>query len=220
MPLDPPLHVTTGDNRRLRSTEHLVVHRRAGFAAEQPYALVRGGLPTTRLERSLVDGWPLLSADAQRAPAIVAVQRWLTTPARIGAELDLAPSLKGRARLLVLLDLLARGCRSELETWGYRHVFDHPSLPPLQGQLPVRVGTGMVYLDVPYPDEMVDVELDGAAYRGDGRREADVRRDAALASIGWLPVRFTHARLHADPVGVRVEVRDILAVRRRQLGLA
>ncbi|MEU4473288.1 DUF559 domain-containing protein [Micromonospora sp. NPDC023888] len=46
-------------------------------------------------------------------------------------------------------------------------------------------------------------------------REIDLRRDALLATIGILVVRFTHRRLTADPAQVRRETLAILAARSR-----
>lgn len=39
---------------------HLVLHHRHGFRPEPPQAVTRRGLPVVRLERALVDAWPLL----------------------------------------------------------------------------------------------------------------------------------------------------------------
>ena len=86
-----------------------------------------------------------------------------------------------------------------------------PSTSPLAG----------IYLDRLYDGAMVNVELDGAAYHGEpGQRERDLRRDAALAALGFVTVRFSHLRLHADPDGVRAQLVEVLAVRRRQLGVS
>ena len=52
-----------------------------------------------------------------------------------------------------------------------------------------------------------------------GQRERDIRRDAALATLGYLTVRFSHLRLHADPEGCIEELLAILAARRAQFGL-
>jgi very-short-patch-repair endonuclease len=87
-------------------------------------------------------------------------------------------------------------------------------------QLPVEVGRRKFYLDRAFVEELVDVELDGAAYHGaPGQRERDLRRDSALASVGWLTLRFSHARLIDHPDGVIAEICAVLEVRRRQLGL-
>jgi very-short-patch-repair endonuclease len=73
-------------------------------------------------------------------------------------------------------------------------------------------------LDRAFLAEMVAVELDGAAYHGaPGQRERDLRRDSALARLGWLTVRFSHLRLHREPGHVIDELVEILEHRRSQL---
>jgi len=97
------VHVMTGPGRRLRAAG-LVAHRRAGFEAVPPQVMFRAGLPVTRLERSLVDAWPLGAAEAVRA----AVAARLTTPDRIRAALAHVPNLAGRTALTDFLDRLDR----------------------------------------------------------------------------------------------------------------
>ena len=94
----------------LRHRPYLVVVHRSGFAVAPPQVVLRRGLPVTRLDRTLVDCWPLL--------------------------------------------------------------------PPAE-------------------------------------REIDLRRDALLATVGILVVRFSHRRLTADPAQVRQETLAILASRSR-----
>jgi len=55
----------------------------------------------------------------------------------------------------------------------------HPADRPT-GQVPVRLGTGLVYLDVVHRVTMTNFELDGARWHGSSQsRERDLRRDAA-----------------------------------------
>lgn len=126
---EAPTDITVPANRRVRWCEGLVLSRRKGFRPEPPLALIRRGLPVVRLERALVETWSLSPGDAWAA-LLLAVQERLTTPERILAEVTAMPNVRGRAQLLALGGLLKQGCRSELELWGYRHVFAHPSLPP------------------------------------------------------------------------------------------
>lgn len=115
-----------------------------------------------------------------------------------------------------MLRLVAHGCHRPLELWGALHVFAGPEMPELKRQYPVRVGGRSYYLDVYAPQERVDFELDGAAFHtGPVQRERDLRRDAAMASIGILVVRFSYSRLMSEPGEVRREVLTILAGRRR-----
>ena len=118
-------------------------------------------------------------------------------------------------------DLIAAGCHSPLELWGHQNVFTDRRLPPSRCQVRVVLPGGVVYLDRLYEAELVNVELDGAAYHGEkGQRERDLRRDAALAALGYLTVRFSHLRLHADSAGCIAELLTILAMRRSQLRIA
>ena len=46
--------------------------------------------------------------------------------------------------------------------------------------------------------------MDGDRYhRSAEQRERDRRKDTALASIGWLCLRYSHERLHNDVDGCR-----------------
>jgi very-short-patch-repair endonuclease len=194
-----------------------VVHRRAGFRPEPPYAMTRAGLPVTRLEQSIVDSWPVLPPNDRRAPVIRAVAERMTTPARLGAALAAAPHLTDRPTLRRVVDLLAAGCHSPLEMWGYDRVFVGPGMPEFRRQARVQVNGHAVYLDLLAEDEMVNFELDGdAAHRSAADRERDLRRDAALAAMGILVVRFSRWRLTHEPDAVRREVLAILKRRRAE----
>jgi very-short-patch-repair endonuclease len=178
----------------------------------------RSDMSVTRLERAVVDSWPLLVGPEQRAPAIVAVAERKTTPRRLMSEAASATNLKGRASLLALCAALDRGCRSEFELWGLRHVFCDPRFDSGVWQLPVSLESRVVYLDLAFERERVAIELDGAAYHhGRVNRERDMRRDAALIAMGWVVLRYSYQRLHAEPETARREVYEVLCMRRRQL---
>ena len=203
------VHLLTGPERRIR-LDQVVAHRRARFES-----VTRAGLTVTPLDVSLIDAWPLAAADRQRAPLLHAVNARLTTPQRIAALLDDRPNLSDRRSLVDLVAKLRAGCRSELELWGYEHVFRGPGMPTFAWQVPVRLGTGTVYLDVLHEPTRTNFELDGAAWHGSPQaRERDLRRDAALASRGFRIVRLTHERLVHRPAEVRAQVLAILATAR------
>ncbi len=205
-----PVHVTVAGDPGLRSMAGLRIHRRDGFRPEPPDVVVRSGLPVTRLEHAIVESWPLLDSHVQRAPAISAVGQRLTTPGRLLAALDGWPRLAGRRVFRELMEKLRNGCRSELEIWGYDHVFR--SIPGLVWQVPVRLRRRTVYLDVFDPVTRTNFELDGARHHTDpADRERDLRRDAAPAARGITVVRLTHDRLRRSATEVRAEVAAILA---------
>jgi very-short-patch-repair endonuclease len=211
-----PVHVVTPLHVRIRSTDLVTVHRRNGLVLEPPDVRKRGGLPLTTLERSIVDSWGILPVTDRRALVIEAVAGRHTTAARLRSSLVLAGRITGCEELQRLLDQLAAGCRSPLEIWGLEHVFTGRGMPRFARQVPVQVRRRTVYLDVYAERERVDFELDGAAWHGSpAQRERDVRRDAALAALGILVVRFTHLRLTTEPDAVRRDVLAILAARQR-----
>ncbi|MEU8179425.1 DUF559 domain-containing protein [Micromonospora sp. NPDC049047] len=214
-PPGEPVHLDLPVGSGLRDWPHLVVRRRPGFAVEPPHAVIRSGVPITRLDRTLVDCWPLLPTVDRPGLLIRAVNERLTTPQRLTAALAEVPRLTDRASVRRLVDRLLAGCRSPLEVWGHEHVFVGPDLPTFIRQARMRVGARTIYLDMYAEAERVDIELDGATSHGDPtEREIDLRRDALLATVGILVVRFSHRRLLADPARVREETRAILASRR------
>jgi very-short-patch-repair endonuclease len=212
------VHVTVGGDSYPVSSPGVRLHRRRGFVAEPPATRERDGLRVVRLEQAVVESWGLLPQLARRAPAIVAVRERRTTPRRLTDVLDQQPRTPGAREQRKLFTLLAAGNHSELEIWGHDRVFSDQRLPRSVTQHRVQAGSRVVLLDRAFLEEMVAVELDGAAYHGSpGQREQDVRRDSAVARLGWLTVRYTHPRLHTDPGGVVEELLDILERRRAQL---
>lgn len=223
LPVPPglPDHVSVPMRQRPRAVKPVRFHRSERLEARDRRVLERAGLPTVRLERALVESWPLLRDDARRAPAIMAIQQRLTTPSRIRKALGELPKLPHRRSLRELLHLFDEGCQSPLEIWGYLSVFQHPSLPVSRGQVPVSIGGRMIYLDRLFEAELVNAELDGRKYHSSKvQRERDLRRDAALSAKGLLVVRFSHDRIVHEALTVRQELVEILAMRRSQLGAA
>ncbi|WP_307868371.1 DUF559 domain-containing protein [Micromonospora sp. C95] len=210
-----PLHLSVPTDSGLRGQPATRVHRRRNFTLEPPHVVVRQGRPVTRVERALVDSWPMLPLAERRSPIIKAVNDRLTTPVRVASVLRDASKLPDLSTLRTLLTRLADVCRSPLEIWGHEHVFIGPGMPAFQRQTRVAIGRRTMYLDLLAEQELVNIELDGAATHGDPRqREIDLRRDALLATTGILVVRFAHRRLIHEPDNVRRETLAILATRR------
>lgn len=221
-PRDPVtgIHVTCDAAQHHIETAGLHVHRRRDFDRDGRRSVIRLGARVVRMEQAIVESWPLLSDRDQRLPAIVAVRDRRTTAARLQSTLDRQPRTNGAAVMRPLFTLLGQGIHSHLEAWGHAHVFSDSRLPLSRTQVKVTLPSGRnVYLDRLFEAELLNVELDGAAYHGKpGQRERDIRRDAALATLGYLTIRFSHLRLHADPEGCIREILATLAIRRRQFG--
>jgi hypothetical protein len=221
-PAAGPLHVTVPADRFPRRTTGVVVHR---TTLELPVTRL-GGIQVTSLPRSLVDAWdwshrarrgrPDGGKDRARQAVIECVRSRRTDHVAVRRASAAAPVHAGRAELASLLDLLDQGCESELEIWGVTHVLPGPPLLPAPvQQYAIRLGDGRrVRMDAAWPDARVAVELDGAAFHGSRTaRERDLRRDTALAAMGWVVLRFSYARLTADPEGCRREIEAVLRQR-------
>ncbi|HLM07728.1 MAG TPA: DUF559 domain-containing protein [Blastococcus sp.] len=198
------LDVTVPRHRRLRSSRWLRVHR-----SERPSGGLRiRGLAVTSAARALVDTW----GDAHRQRAMRGADRVvrdvvlrgsrsrLVTVDSLRADLSGRPQLPGRAALVELLEYVAAGCESELEIRGLRDVVIVPGLPTPVLQYRVDLPQGPVRLDAAWPEVKIAVEFDGAAFHGRlGDRERDLRRDAALAALGWVVLRFGYRDVTEQP---------------------
>ncbi|MGI8530252.1 MAG: DUF559 domain-containing protein [Geodermatophilaceae bacterium] len=211
-----PVHVTVEARRRLRPRPGVLVHR----ADPMPAVVRRAGVRLVGLERTLVDCWTTLGEEQRRAAVIRAVRERRTTPARIRAVLTFRTTIRGARQLAHLIDLLEDGCHSELEIWGLQKVLLIPGLPRPRQQIKVAAGGRVAYLDAGWEEVKLAVEFDGAAVHGESFREGDLRRDAWLASLGWLVIRVSYRRLVTDPEGVRREIAAAYDVRRVQLHMA
>lgn len=211
-PFSDRVHVTVPIGRHpIGRAPGLVVHRTRVPTRTQAV----GGLRIVAPEFAVVRSWPMIVGLDQRAPAILAVRKRLVTPATLRETATSAVGMPGRGALLRLVALLAAGCESDLELWGHLHVFDVPELRHAVRQKLVQVQGEWYRLDLAYSAEQVAVELDGYRYHSTrAQRERDMRRDAALASIDWLTLRFSHERLHDDIAGCRRDTLAALAARR------
>jgi hypothetical protein len=216
-PLSHPLHLTIHQRSKRAGTQGLVVHRRKDFRLEEHSTLVRG-LRVTALARSLVDGWPLVSAPRRRPLLLDLIRQRTVSTSDVRSSLAECPNVGGHRALAQAIDLAEAGCQSELEAMGVLSVFRHRSLPPSVGQHAIRVNGRVLHPDRAWPEVKLAVELDGAQFHTDPEaRRRDLARDAALASIGWLVLRFTYADVLRDPDGVRARVLAVYRARSAQL---
>jgi very-short-patch-repair endonuclease len=219
-PADGPVHLTVESTRSARGSTGVVLHRAPDLGGVTRRV---SGLAVTCPERAIVDAWGLsghVTRPVVRAAAISAVRQRLCSAQGIGIEMARRPRLPGRAALAQLVQLLADGCQSELEIWGCLQVLRAPGMPAFVQQRRVTVGGERFSLDAAYDEVLLAVEMDGAAWHGSRRqREADIRRDALLATIGWQTLRFGFARMTGDPAACRRELLATHAARRELLGV-
>jgi very-short-patch-repair endonuclease len=216
--LDRPLHLTVDQSIKRAGAPGLVVHRRLRFDPGSAQCVLRRGLPVTALPRAVVDSWPLLPLDQRRPLALDLANRGLVTAEQLGEALAERPNVAGRRGLRQSIDLIADGCRSELEAHGVLNVFRHRSLPRSVGQYQVQLPNRRIRLDRAWPEVKLAVELDGAQHHTSPEdRRRDLARDRELAALGWIVLRFTYADVLRDPDGVRVKVLEVYGARLAQL---
>ena len=216
-----PIHVNEGPGPAVQ-VPGIEVHRRRGYSSSPIWRLPSSGLYVVGPAQAIVESWPLLPSLDQRAPLIVGIRDKRVRVEQILDVLAALPNCPGAGEMRAMAELVAGGLHSHLELWGHAHVFSDSRLQGAKTQHPTRLRSGrMVYLDRYYEGLMLNVELDGAAYHGlPGQRERDLKRDAALAALGILVVRFSHQRLHRETAAVIEELVEIIAVRRKQLSVA
>ncbi|TKJ29130.1 DUF559 domain-containing protein [Blastococcus sp. CCUG 61487] len=216
--LEWPLHATIDQSLRRAGTPDLVVHRRLRFDPLSGQCVQRRGLRVTTLPRTVIDSWPLLPTAERRPLALDMANRGLVTAAQLGDALAERPNVGGHRGLRQVIELIADGCRSELEAHGVLNVFRHRSLPRGVGQYRVQLSDRHVLLDRAWPEVKLAVELDGARHHTSPEdRRRDLARDRELAALGWVVLRFTYADVLRDPAGVRAKVLEVYRARLAQL---
>src|SRR3954464_6081907 len=91
-------------------------------------------------------------------------------------------------------------------------------MPTFVQQRRVHVGAESFVLDAACEESMLAVEMDGAAWHGSrAQREADIRRDSLVATIGWQTLRYRYPRLPTEPALCRRDIAAVHDARRRLL---
>ena len=216
--LERPLHLTVDQDVKRAGAPDLIVHRRLRFDPQSSQCVQRRGLLITTLPRSVLDSWPLLPPAERRPMALDLANRGLVTARHLDEALAERPNVAGRRGLRQVIDLIADGCRSELEAHGVLNVFRHRSLPRSVGQYAVQLADRRIRLDRAWPEAKLAVELDSARHHTSPEdRQRDLARDRELAALGWVVLRFTFADVLRDPEGVRVRVLEVYRARMEQL---
>jgi very-short-patch-repair endonuclease len=190
-------------------------HRSADL---QPFEVTEvDGLRCTDATRTLCDLGAVEGDDAVERALESALRRRLTSVSRLRwrAEQLTRPGRSGPRVLLQLLDRRAAGAsptESELETL-FLQLLRKGRVPAPERQHVVRLSSGgTVRVDFAWPEERLFAELDGrASHDGWEARRRDMRRQTAVVSLGWRPLRFTWDEVVNDPYGTASAVRLALA---------
>ena len=134
----------------------------------------------------------------------------------LGAELARLPRVAGRAELAQRTALIAKGAESYLEERGMADIFRGAGFADVLFQHKI-VARGFKYrLDVFHPPSRTAFEMDSAGHHGSERaRQYDVARDATLATLGVLTVRYTYQDIIQRPGWCRDTAREVIEARIR-----
>ncbi|MFW7414053.1 endonuclease domain-containing protein [Demequina sp. SO4-18] len=196
--------------------------------------LVRTGVPIPASQRHLAHGANAHIADAPFA-AVTTYSEWgpdrgadcVYAAARhqvaslpdLVAAMDAMPRLKGRRYLKLLLQSIAAGSESHLETIGLREVFNTAEFAQFVRQHRVKLEGRAFRLDMFDPVTRTAIELDGGTHSDPRRRERDIARDALLSTHGILTLRFSYGQMTRSPERCRQVVRRAIARRLDLLGI-
>lgn len=164
--------------------------------------------PRSPVEDTVLD----LCAEGEPADVVswvtTAVQRRLTSPARLLAALRARRAIQHRKLIEEILDDAQSGVHSPLEYRFGRDVLRSHGLPP--GRRQFRIVRTKRLADVAYEEFRLLVELDGRIGHVEGGMWRDRKRDNAHAVAGWLTLRFGWRELVQEPCAVAADIAGVL----------
>jgi very-short-patch-repair endonuclease len=202
----PAIHVTIPAARRVGRISGVIVHvsdRVAGHPGRYP--------PRTRVEETVLDlASTCDSLDEAVGWLAKACGRRLTTAGRLEQAVRRRPRVRWRRELLAALEDVGQGTHSLLELRYLRAVERAHGLPSGVRQVVRSRPGGRYYDDVRYPDQHVQVELDGRAAHRELAAFRDFRRDNAAAQAGLTVLRYGWSDITRRPCEVAAQVAAIL----------
>jgi very-short-patch-repair endonuclease len=200
----PPNLTTVAVPREVRAQRGVKPHL-CSLPFERDEVVIRQGLRTTSIERTLLD----LAAIGEPVERLVAeaVAKRLTSIARLRAYVERRSGARGSRKLRECIE--GRQTRSKVERkfarWLEQRGIERPAFnEPL----------GPFTLDAVWPQARLIVEIDTYATHGTRHSfEADRRRDAYTAARGLRTIRVTPTRWRQDGDRLERDIRRALACR-------
>ena len=205
------IHVTVPDERKVRRTAGIVVHRRRSAGrARHPARLP----PQTRVEQTILDLVDAAAAvDDACSWVLRSLQRRTTTQAKLAKALAQRRRIRWHRELDELLTLDAAGLHSILELRYERDVERPHGLPRGERQYRYQRGRHNEYRDVYYKEYRTAVELDGNTYHPPETRSNDTRRDNFAAEDGTLTLRYGPLDIFSLACATAAQVARVLGQR-------
>lgn len=168
--------------------------------------------------RVVVPPWAVVQAfswaePARRAERVFEPCRRGVKPAAVRAAAVEMPRVGGRRQLLACLDAASCGAESYLEMRAAR-ILRGPLLGACVRQHVVNVDGQRFRVDAFHAASASALEFDGEGFHGSAdRRRRDRERDALLASVGIMTLRFGFAEVRDDPKRCRRLAEKAIATR-------
>jgi hypothetical protein len=190
------VHVAVACHRRIASPEGVRIHRTTHL---EDRVMWNRSPPRIRYEDAVLDVAIASRTEMDALDALAsAVQARRTTARRMLTTLQLRARSARRAWLSGVLEDVAQGACSVLEHGYLRRVERPHGLPAGRRQLRAAASTGIVYRDVTYGDQIV--ELDGRLVHDSVRqRDRDLDRDLDAAVDGQGTIRLGYGQVFDRP---------------------
>lgn len=199
------VHVLIPHDQKRASKEFVEVERTERLPAPE----TRDGFRVAPLVRALLDAARRMpSLDAVRALLAEAVQRGLTYPHDLTAELAVG-SQRGSARCRYVLAEISANVHSTAEAWAYR-VLQGSDLPDMWWNVRLLAADGSL---LGVPDAWIDEvglawQIDSRAYHlSPAAYDNTVRRHTMMTAAGVVVVHTLPSRLRDEPAAVLDELR-------------
>lgn len=205
LPTAEDVHVLIPHRNRRLSVDGVLVERTTRI----PPTTSRAGFPVASLTRAVLDAARRLRGREQvEALLAQAVQRGMTTPRRLRAELD-EGSVRGSALPRAVLASLERGAQSPAEVWGVQ-LAARSGLPEPQwnARLFTSAGVALAKTDAWFDEVAMAWEIDSYDWHLSPADYArTLRRHAILTAAGVIVLHTLPSRLRTEPKAVIAELR-------------
>lgn len=175
------------------------------------------GLPTTSVERTILDAAAVVPQEVIAKGVDSAVRSGLTDPLRLMRVVadKGGPGVRGVRKVERAIDLLEmRGPTGSPAEAELRRHMDDSGIPPPVPQWEVTCPSGRTYrVDFGWPDRNKGVEVDGVgAHSSAEQLERDLARQNDLLAAGIELRRFTGRQIRRNPKAVVEEIRRFLGL--------
>lgn len=173
------------------------------------------GIRVASIPDAILQAWCELPAETRASPLIDAIRDRRTSTGEVARRAARYPRLPNRRALQRLIGQLEQGAESYLEVLALTRVFNTREFRGFSRQVRVAALGQRYVLDMFDRSAKVAIELDGRRFHNDDiQRRRDLERDANLAAIGIIVLRFTYEDIVGRRDWCRLRVRRATASRR------